>query len=346
MEQNDNAKARGGRARAIALTAEQRQNIARRAAHARWDADIPQASYEGILNIGGVPIAAAVLPNEERVLTQATVLRALGRSRSPKAGTGILSTVDELPFFLQAEALKPFISEDLIKSTTPIFFRTKEGKKAVGYKAELLPMVCEVYLKYRDECLRKDGKVPGKSQHIIIACDALVRGLAHIGIIALVDEATGFQNVRAKDALQAILDRYLRKEFAAWAKRFPDEFYQQIFRLRNWPWPRMGARRPQVVANYTKDIVYERLAPKILTELEARNPIDEKGNRKTKHHQWLTEDIGHPALSQHLHAVTAFMRAASDWESFKKSLDRAFPKRGDTLSFEFMKDDELGASRQ
>ena len=31
-------------------------------------------------------------------------------------------------------------------------------------------------------------------------------------------------------ALQAILDAYLRKELA-WAKRFPDEFDRQIFRL-------------------------------------------------------------------------------------------------------------------
>ncbi|WP_442886434.1 P63C domain-containing protein [Candidatus Binatus sp.] len=37
-------------------------------------------------------------------------------------------------------------------------------------------------------------------------------------------------------------------------------------------------------------------------ELEVRNPI-ESGRRKAKHHQWLTEDIGRPALAQHLYAV-------------------------------------------
>jgi hypothetical protein len=61
-----------------------------------------------------------------------------------------------------------------------------------------------------------------------------MRGLAHVGIIALVDEATGYQDVRDRLALQAILDAYLRKELAAWAKRFPEEFYRQIFRLRDW----------------------------------------------------------------------------------------------------------------
>ena len=42
----------------------------------------------------------------------------------------------------------------------------------------------------------------------------------------------------------------------------------------------MKVNRPQVVAHYTKDIVYQRLAPGILMELEERNPKDEKGNRR------------------------------------------------------------------
>jgi len=347
MDENNTEKrgAKGGKARAENLTSEQRRDIARHAALARWDSSVPQASHEGILKIGGKEISAAVLPTGQRLITQGTFLRALGRSRSPKAGTGILSTVDGLPFFLQAEVLKPYISEELRMSTTPLFFRTKEGKKSVGYDAEVLPMVCEVYLKFRDACLQqkegKDAKIPTQYQHIIIACDVLMRGLAHVGIIALVDEATGFQDFRAKEALQAILDRYLRKEFAAWAKRFPDEFYQQIFRLKGWTWKGMQKNRPQVVANYTKDLVYERLAPGILKELETRNPVDEKGKRRHKHHQWLTEDVGHPALAQHLYAVIAFMRVAPDrgWERFKRTLDLAFPKKGDTLSFEFMNAD-------
>jgi hypothetical protein len=129
----------------------------------------------------------------------------------------------------------------------------------------------------------------------------------------------------------------LLKEFAAWAKCFPDEFYQHIFRLRGWTWKGMKVNRPQVVANYTKDVVWARLAPGILKELEARNPI-ESGRRKAKHHQWLTEDIGHPALAQHLYAVIGLMRISDSWDQFKKMLDRAYPKRGDTLQLPLFKD--------
>jgi len=119
-------------------------------------------------------------------------------------------------------------------------------------------------------------------------------------------------------------------------KRFPDEFYQQIFRLRGWTWKGMSVNRPQAVAGYTCDLVYARLAPGILKELEVRNPVDDRGRRRAKHHQWLTEDVGHPALAQHLYAVIGFMRIAQTWNQFVTNLDIAFPKRGDALRLPFM----------
>lgn len=334
----DESKAKGGRARAEALTPEQRKSIAKKAASARWDADIPQADFEGAFPIGNAEVAAAVLPNGKRLLTQATFLRALGRSRSPKAGTGVLSTVDGLPFFLQAEVLKPYISDELRMSTTPIFFRTKSGGKAVGYDAELLPMVCEVYLKYRDDSLASAGKIPPLSEHIIRACDAVMRGLARVGIVALIDEATGYQEVRDHKALQSILDAFLRKELAAWALRFPKEFYEQVFRLRGWDWNSISSKRPRFVGKITKDIVYARLAPGILKQLEEKNPADERGYRKARHHQWLTDDVGNPALAQHLHTVITLMKLSDSWDKFYGMLNQAFPKRGDTLALPFMSD--------
>src|SRR5262245_38303824 len=212
-------------------------------------------------------------------------------------------------------------------STTPIFYRSKSGGRAVGYDAELLPAVAEVYLKLRDESLEKSGKIPARYKDIITACDVLIRGLAHVGIVALVDEATGYQDVRDRQALQAILDKFLEKEFAAWAKRFGDEFYKEMFRLRGWKWESLRGRRPPLVGVFTNDVVWSRIAPGLLEELRTRNPRDEQGKRRSKHHQWLTTDVGHPALAQHLHAVTGLMRASNDWSEFKKILDRAFPKR-------------------
>ncbi len=330
MTEKDESKAVGGRARANALTGEQRKAIARKAALSRWEANIPTADFEGDFPLGNKTIDAAVLPDGTRIITQASFLRALGRSRSPKAGTGVLTTVDGTPFFLQAEALKPYISNELLVSTAPIFYRTKKGGKGVGYDGRLLPSVAEVYLEFRDDQLAENGKVPSQYQHIVQACDLLMRGLAHVGIIALIDEATGYQEIRDKRALQAILEKYLADKLAAWAKRFPDEFYKEIFRLRGWEWKGMKVNRPQVVAAYTKDFVYDRLAPGLLEALEERNPPVDKGRRRNKHHQWLSEDVGHPELAKHLFGVITLMKASKNWNDFKWMLNQSLPKLNTT----------------
>ena len=326
-------KARGGAARAASMTPDERTLQAQKAAAARWENTTPQATHEGNFSIGDATIIAAVLPDGRRLLTQATFLRALGRSRSPKGGTGVLSTVDGLPFFLQAEALKPFINSELIESTTPVFFREKSGKKAVGYVATLLPAVAEVYLQMRDSLLAQGKSVPAQYAHIIRACDTTMRGLARIGIVALVDEATGYQEVRDRQALQQILDKYLSAEKAKWAKTFPDEFYKKLFAARGIPYDPTTTKRPGFIGNDTNNIVYDRLVPGILKRLHELNPKTDKGYRKDKHHMFFTGDYGLPELKSHVDKVMFLMDAAGpgNFKSFKLLLDRAAPKQGDTL---------------
>src|SRR6476620_10627358 len=55
------------------------------------------------------------------------------------------------------------------------------------------------------------------------------------------------------------------------------------------------------------------------------NPTNEKGQRKHKQFQWLTQQVGYQKLLQHLTAVTALMKAFDDWDTFKQKLDRALP---------------------
>lgn len=166
----------------------------------------------------------------------------------------------------------------------------------------------------------------------------LVRGLAEVGIVALVDEATGYQEIRDKRALQEILDKFLRKTLAAWAKRFPDEFYWHIFRLKGWEWKGRKVNPPQVVAYYTNDLVYHRLAPNLVEELDERNPIV-NGRRLSKNTQWLTDEVGQPALAAHLHAVIGFMRVSKTWAQLKEMMDQAFPKHKATLQLPFFQND-------
>jgi hypothetical protein len=323
------AQVKGGLARAESLTPEERSKIARIAAESRWQNDDkpPHATHEGVLTIGGIEIACAVLEDGRRVLTQSGFMRALGRSRQAK-GRQYYDADVNMPAFLTAKNLKPFIDKALEVTSTQIIFRRPGGGLAFGYPAEILPSVCLVFL----DAMEAGALLPAQ-QHVADRAKILYRGLAKIGIVALVDEATGYQEVRDRKALQEILDLYLRTEFAAWAKRFPDEFYQQIYRLKGWKWPGMAKNRVPLVGKYTNDLVYERLARGILDELQERNPKDERGKRRAKHHQWLTDGIGHPRLAEHLYGLIGLMRAFPDgaWVEFKQKLQLAYPKKDSNL---------------
>ena len=261
------------------------------------------------------------------MLSQSGFLQALARSRTPKAGTGGLSTVDELPFFLRAEQLKPFISKELRMSTTPILFcRNSSQKIVVGYNALLLPQVCEVYLQARDV-----GALLDSQQHIADRAAILIRGLAAVGIIALVDEATGYQRLREERALATILEKVIAKELQPWTKTFPYEFYTEICRLKKWPIPD-GVKRPSVIGHYTNNIVYKRIAPGVLNELRKKNPVQPSGSRRNRHHQWFTPDLGHPKLREHIAGVMALMRASDDWNHFGRLLQISYPKLTNQIS--------------
>lgn len=317
----------GGVARAEKLSPEERSQIAQTAAAARWG--IPRATHRGEIVIGDTRIPCAVLDNGRRVLTENGITNALLGSRSgasKRLKKSQLEAGAPVPLFLAPDRLKPFISQEVMDGPlAPVQYL--DGTRTVtGYDATVLPAACEIWLRARDA-----GVLQTQQEEKAQQADILMRGLAHVGVVALVDEATGYQEIRDRLALQAILDKFLRTEFAAWAKRFPDEFYKEMFRLKGWGYNPLSVARPGVVGRYTTDVVYERLAPGIVEELERINPKNDRGNRRTRHHQWLSENIGHPALAQHIHAVIGFMRASAGWDEFICLLDRAFPKKGHTI---------------
>jgi hypothetical protein len=313
--QKSESKAKGGRARAEKLSPDQRQEIAKKAALTRWE-PIPKAQYVGVLKIGEAEIPCAVVEQGDdvkRVIVQREVVGLLTGSK--KGG---------LDRYLQANNIKPYIPakfKDKSLSQAVIVLEIN-GKRAFCYEGEDVVDLCKMYLD-----ARKAGNVLQANQmQLADRAEILVTSLAKTGIIGLIDEATGYQQVRAKDALEAYLNKILRKELAAWVKRFPDEFFEQMYKLKGWTWTGTS-HRPSYVGKYVKDIIYSRLGPGILTELEKRNPIiPEKKRRLTKHTQWLTEDVGHPALAQHLYAVIGLMKMSDNWNQFTMFLDRAYPK--------------------
>ena len=275
------------------------------------------------LIIGDIEIPCYVLEDETRVLSQQGFLKAIGRAEKAKGGHGA-SKVDNPPYFLAANNLKPFISKELYESTIAIPFHI-DGARGYSYRAILLPQVCEVYLKARDA-----GVLLASQKHIAAQAEILIRGLAAVGIIALVDEATGYQRIREERALATILEKFIAEELQPWTKTFPYEFYELLYKLRGWSGPD-GHKRTHQVARDTNDLVYERLAHGVLEELRKKNPIITPGRRRKRHHQWFTPEFGHPRLKEHLAGVMALMRAAPNWIAFKRNLQRAFPKKGITI---------------
>ena len=214
----------------------------------------------------------------------------------------------------------------------PIEYKGLKGKLEKGYNSEILPLICEVYLN-----ARLDGKITKKQESVAIQSEVLVTALSKVGITALIDEATGYQEVRDRNALQIILDKYLTDEWAKWTKRFPEEFYKEIFRLKGIDYPPKSGKKASYVGHWTNDIVYSRIAPGILDELKKKNPSNEKGIRKRRHHQYLTGDIGIPKLQDYIKQVIFLMRTCSTYREFTDRLARVAPKHNETMPLPFVK---------
>jgi len=352
-------RAKGGYARAAKLTAAERSAIASEAAKTRWaerqeamalNDSMPKVleGYANILDLAGFKLPCAVIsgPNGiQRVLTEHGITQAILGSRSGASKRLKRRAASEdgalLPLFVAPKRLEPFISQDLIDGPLkPIDYL--DGSRVVrGYDAAVLVAVCNVWLRAREAGALQKQQLAKAHQ-----AEVLTRALAQTGIVALIDEVTGYQRVRPQNALQAYLEIVIRKELAAWAKRFPDEFYENIYKLKGWKWPGMSKNRFSVVAHYTNDLVYRRLGPGILEELQVRTPKNNKGYRPDRMHQWLTEDVGHPMLAQHIHAIMMFQRFAIangySWKRFLLSVDQVLPRRGSTMELPLGVNDPSG----
>ena len=331
-------KARGGIARMDGTTAKERKALAKKAAAARWSGEIKRATHgsdDHPLRIGDIEIPCYVLEDETRVLSQRGVVGGLGMKYGSRGGA------DRLTGFLQGKLISPFVSNELLALIeTPIKFKHSGGGGiAYGYPATILADICDVVL-----AARKAGVLQKQQDHIAHQCETLLRGFARVGIIALVDEATGFQYDRTRTSLARILEAFVAKELQPWVKTFPDEFYAQLFRLRGLEYNAESVRRPQYFGTLTNDIVWKRIAPGVLKELKRVIPKTASGRRKATLSQALTRNVGYPKLREHLGATVAYMTVSPDYPTFIKTLDAHRPRFHDQLElpFEYRPDEDDG----
>ncbi|MEQ1539782.1 MAG: P63C domain-containing protein [Sphingorhabdus sp.] len=272
-------------------------------------ANLLTARYSGTIAVGEADIGCAVLEDGTRLLTQSDMMRALGRARQAK-GRGFYDADVNLPAFLTAKNLKDYIPNDLYVTSSQIEFFMPNGQKAFGYRAELLPQVCEVYLAARDA-----GALVQSQIHVAKQADILVRSLAKVGIVALVDEATGYQRDRGHNALRLLLEKYIAEGLQKWIHTFPDSFFIELDRLYDNA-PTTPRSRPQYYGRFINKYVYDPIEHGyVKAELDKMNITDE-GKRKARFHQWLTDE-GRTILTRQIGKVEGIMEMCSDIEHFK-----------------------------
>jgi hypothetical protein len=282
----------------------------------------PLAEHAAPLRVGEIEFDCAVLENGMRIISETKFMQAMGMYRSGALSVRRKEAGAPIPLFLAHKNLKPFAEKHLGSVHFEMVpYRTDRGSYGMGIPAEILPKICEVWMD-----ANKAGVLGARQVLTAEKAEILLRGFAHVGIIALIDEATGYQYIRARTALEEILEKFIAHEFKKWAKRFPDDFYREIFRLRHWEFKESTVKRTPLIGKLTLNLVYDRLAPGVRQRLETLNPKDEHGRRKKKHFQWLTEDIGDPALREHLASVIVLMRGHDDWDTFMKMLNRSLPR--------------------
>lgn len=269
-----------------------------------------KALLSGLLPIGDVELQCAVLENETRILSAASVFKAFNRSRK-----GMNNRLEvggtKIPPFLATKNLKPYINEELMRWTKLIEY--KDGKSIKrGYDSLLLPAMCDVYLR-----ARRDGALTKSQEKLAIQAEILLTAFAKIGITALIDEATGYQKSRNNDALRMLLAQYIAEGLREWARTFPDSFFDELDRLYSNE-KTTSRSRPRYYGKFINKYIYEPIEHGyVKAELDKLN-ITPEGKRRARFHQWLTDE-GKTILVHRTGKVEGLMERCQNIEQFKRA---------------------------
>lgn len=270
---------------------------------------IPKATHSGTWNMGeGTKIECYVMDNGERVLSLRGAAKSMGL-----VGGGSMALVRNL----NSQWISPYLSNDLrnwlekANRNELSQYMTKGSGKFTPFSAPLFVDLCKAYVDAKN-----DGVLKMESQ-IAVANKmyAIMTAFAKTGLVAIIDEVTGYQYDREHDELQKLLSVYISEELMPWTKKFPDEFYKQMFRLKGWEYK--GKNRPQYVGKLTNQYIYEQLPYGVLEELKQKTP------KNKRLHQSLTEQVGVPHLDKQLQKTIGLMQASDTWEEFESLFNKA-----------------------
>jgi hypothetical protein len=329
-------QALGGIERAKSLTSDERKGIASKAAQARWarlsDPNyIPTATNQGFLPIGDVKLDCYVLEDRRRLFHKRGMAKAIGLKSY--GGNAFMKT-------LSRKGLGSEITPELWeKINNPIVFKPRTGDPAHGYEASVLIDVCDAIMQARSQ-----GKLLPSQQRMALRAEMIFRSAAKLGIIALIDEATGFIADKRKEEYRELFKEYIRQECRDWSEVFSRAFFDMLYRLYNHRRKNPSSfKHPSFFGHFIRRYVYFPLANSngvILDMLDEKNPvIYAKGGRRHRLHEFL-EDVGVDALKAQVWQVVGIGSASRNKAEFDRSFERAFPRYVPQMDLDFDFDSE------
>lgn len=275
----------------------------------------PKAIVSAPLKIGDTELLCAVLDDEKntRIITASAVFEAFER---PRKGQNKRLEIDNFlaPPFLAAKNLEPYMNQELLQILQQVKY-LDGTKKAQGYDARILPKICSLYLE-----ARREKALTSSQEKFAIRAEILQSALSEVGIVALVDEATGFQYSRKYDALRLLLEQYINDGIQKWVKRFPDEFFLLLDKIYVNP-ATSSRNRPKYYGKFINKYIYEPIERGYLkAKLDELNINDDK-TRKARFHQWLT-DFGASQLTLQLGKVMSMLEFSPNLDKFKENIRR------------------------
>lgn len=291
--------------------------------------DVPKATHWGDLTLGDAEIPSYVLNTGDRVFSLKGVVSGL---------MGIQG--GQLTEYLKVRPLQPHLPIDLVPNEAgevhALFkFDTGAdgvGKYALGIKVERFNALLRAYssalvdhiLSASDDG-RAQGKLPMTSKQLEIAYRAVKfqQACADVGLVALVDEATGYQYERAADALQLKLKLYLEDEMRKWERTFPEHLWVEFGRLTNWK----GSihSRPKYWGKLVMELIYGYLDPDVAKWLKDNAP---KPMRGQNYHQWLSSQFGLKKLTEHIWMVIGMASACHSIAELRQRMAERFGRTG------------------
>lgn len=274
------------------------------------------------IRIADIEVPCYVLDDGRRVISTNGMLDTLTMAR----GGAMVKGMNRLELFVSRDRIKPFVSNELhARIREPIKFRIGRSI-AYGYASDTLIDIAEAVIKADNA-----GDLQKQQAGIAHQCRVITSSLTRIGLIALIDEATGYQVRRDSDELQKILTAYLLPEHRPWMQTIPDEFTSEIYRVYGWK-RAANNRGPRYAGKLIRQLIYERLPKPVLPALDEINPSNEKYQRKHRHHQFLTEKQGLDTFRTQVITVMTLLRISKGKAEFKRHMEAYF---GSQLAFDF-----------